>query len=94
MTFVNRLKDYKLTYSLKAKKYLEKLDKKIAAHIYKKLEQLVNGEDNLDVKKLSGTTEPRFRLRINDIRVIYEVVEHEIVVYIIEIGHRREIYRG
>ncbi len=93
MTFINHLKGYQLSYALKAKKYLEKLDKKTALHIYKKLELLVSGNENLDVKKLVGKAEPQYRLRIGDIRVIYEVREHEVIVYVIEIGHRKEIYR-
>ncbi len=73
MTFVNRLKGYGLHYSSRAKKFIEKLDKKTAMHIAEKLEQLINGNNNLDVKKLSGSSEPRFRLRVGDFRLIYEV---------------------
>ncbi len=94
MTFVNRLRGYGLCYSSRAKKIIEKLDEKIAMHIAEKLEQLVNGNNNLDVKKLSGSSEPRFRLRVGDFRLIYEVSEHEVIVYVIEVGHRKEIYRN
>ncbi len=94
MTFVNRLKGYELCLSLRAKKFIEKLDKKPAMHIADKLEQLVNGYNNLDVKKLSGFSDPRFRLRIGDFRLIYEVSEREVIVYVIEVGHRKEIYRN
>ena len=55
---------------------------------------MVNGNDNLAVKKLSGFSESRFRLRIGDFRVIYEVRENEVIVYVIEVGHRKEIYRN
>jgi mRNA interferase RelE/StbE len=94
MTFVNRLKGYRLSYSSRAKKFIEKLDKRTALYIVQKLEQLVNGNENLDVKKLSGSSEPRFRLRVGDFRLIYEVSEHEVIVYVIDVGHRREIYRS
>lgn len=76
------------------KKIIEKLDKKTAMHITEKLEQLVNGNNNLDVKKLSGSSESRFRLRVGDFRLIYEVSEHEVIVYVIEVRHRKEIYRN
>ncbi len=94
MTFVNRLKGYGLCYSSRAKKAIDKLDKKTAMHIAEKLEQLVNGNDNLDVKKLSGCSESRFRLRVGYFRLIYEVRENEVIVYVIEVGHRKEIYRN
>lgn len=94
MTFVNRLKGYRLSYSSQAEKFIKKLDKKTATHISNKLEQLVNGDENLDVKKLSGSLDQQFRLRVGDFRILYEVSAHEIIVYVIEIGHRKEIYRG
>lgn len=93
MTFVNRLKGYQLRYSNQATKFIKKLDKKTAELIVIKLERLVNGDENLDVKKLSGSLDSQFRMRVGDFRIIYEVSNHEVIVYVIEIGHRREIYR-
>lgn len=68
MTFVNHLKGYQLIYSAQAKKFIKKLDKKTATLISNKLEQLVNGNENLDVKKLSGSLDQQFRLRVGDFR--------------------------
>lgn len=94
MTFINYLKGYQLSYSSQARKFLKKLDKKTAIHILSKLEELIEGDENLDVKKLNGSLKSQFRMRVGDFRIIYEVAEHEIIVYIIEIGHRKEIYKG
>ncbi len=33
------------------------------------------------------------RLRVGDYRVIYTVSDRELVVLVIDVGHRREIYR-
>lgn len=33
------------------------------------------------------------RIRVGDYRVVYDVIEDEIVVLVLRIGHRREIYR-
>jgi len=92
MTFKNRLKGYRISYSLPAKKFIEKLDKKMASKIEKKLDELVSGSENLDVKKLVDSSELKYRLRVGDYRVIYAVWEDQIIIYIIEIGHRKEIY--
>jgi mRNA interferase RelE/StbE len=46
-----------------------------------------------DVKKLAGY-EDRYRLRVGDYRVIYEVMDGQLVILVVGVGHRREIYRG
>ena len=42
-------------------------------------------------KKLSGRD--GYRIRVGDYRIIYEIQKSVLVVLIIDIGHRREIYR-
>lgn len=46
-----------------------------------------------NVKKLSGYDD-RYRLRVGDYRVIYEVVDGQLVILFVGVGHRREIYRA
>ena len=42
-------------------------------------------------KKLSGRD--GYRIRVGDYRIIYEIQKNLLVVLVIDIGHRREIYR-
>jgi mRNA interferase RelE/StbE len=46
-----------------------------------------------DVKKLAGYDD-RYRLRVGDYRVIYEVIDGQLVILVLGVGHRREIYRA
>ena len=46
-----------------------------------------------DIKKLAGYTD-RYRLRVGDYRVIYEIVDEQLIILIVGIGHRREAYRA
>ncbi len=46
-----------------------------------------------DVKKLAGYDD-RYRLRVGDYRVIYEVMDGQLVILVVGVGHRREIYRA
>ena len=46
-----------------------------------------------NLKKLAGY-EDRYRLRVGDYRVIYDVTDAELVILVVGVGHRREIYRG
>ena len=46
-----------------------------------------------DIKKLAGY-EDRYRLRVGDYRVIYAVVDQQLIILVLGVGHRREIYRA
>jgi mRNA interferase RelE/StbE len=46
-------------------------------------------------QKLKGNKNPAlWRVRSGDYRIIYQIEREEIVVLIVKIGHRREVYRG
>jgi len=45
------------------------------------------------VKKLGGYQD-RYRLRVGDYRVIYDIIDAELVILAVGVGHRREIYRS
>lgn len=46
-----------------------------------------------NVKKLAGYDD-RYRLRVGDYRVIYDIMDGQIVILIVGVGHRREICRA
>jgi mRNA interferase RelE/StbE len=46
-----------------------------------------------NVKKLVGYAD-RYRLRVGDYRVIYDVMDDQLVILVVGVGHRREIYRA
>jgi mRNA interferase RelE/StbE len=46
-----------------------------------------------DIKKLAGY-EDRYRLRVGDYRVIYAVVDQQLIILVLGVGHRRAIYRA
>ena len=43
-------------------------------------------------KKLSGNAD-YFRIRVGDYRILYEIRDRDILVLVIKIGHRRDVYR-
>jgi mRNA interferase RelE/StbE len=55
------------------------------------------GEDprrpDADIKRLAGL-DNLYRLRVGHYRVVYEVNDGELVILVIGVGHRREIYRN
>jgi mRNA interferase RelE/StbE len=86
---------YKIQVSKKFKKFFIKKTSKEREKINTKLELLKQNpinHPNLDISKMSGF-ESIFRLRINDYRIIYEVFEKQIIIYIFDVGNRGDIYK-
>lgn len=46
-----------------------------------------------DIKKLAGYDD-RYRLRVGDYRVIYDIEDKQLIILVVGVGHRREIYRA
>lgn len=85
---------YKIEYKTSVKKDLKNIDKSAAKYILTEIESLKNGiEDNSKIIKLKGNN-PYHRLRVGDYRVIFEIKDGILVIIVIKIGHRKEIYRN
>ena len=81
---------YSLIYSDIALKQLKKLDKTAQERIISTLER-IRIRPYPHVKKLVAN--PFFRLRVGDYRIIVDIKEDKLLIYIIEVGHRRNIYK-
>ena len=46
-----------------------------------------------DIKKLAGYSD-RYRLRVGDYRVIYEIADAQLIILIVGVGHRRDAYHA
>jgi mRNA interferase RelE/StbE len=46
-----------------------------------------------NIKKLAGTKEDYYRLRVGNYRIIYEKRDTDLIILVIRIGHRREVYQ-
>ena len=79
---------YKISIKKKAQKFIDKQDKKQKIRIYKAIYNLPYG----DIKKLKGYN-TTYRLRIGDIRVIFEWVENEIIIDVTDADNRGDVYK-
>ncbi|NCP47361.1 type II toxin-antitoxin system RelE/ParE family toxin [Candidatus Collierbacteria bacterium CG10_big_fil_rev_8_21_14_0_10_43_36] len=79
----------KITLSSKAERQYKSLGKAVQIITTKRIRDLGNGE-RIQEKKLSGYKDI-FRTRVGDYRLVYKKTSTE--VFIVLIGHRREIYR-
>lgn len=85
---------YRVVFTERAKKQLSKLDKSISALLLGWIEKNIEGCENPRIhgKGLLGNRSGQWRYRIGDYRAICEIIDEEIVVLVLEIGHRKHIY--
>lgn len=83
---------YEITYARSALKSLRKLDRTVARRILQTIDLLTEDPRPPGCKQLKGGA-GEMRIRIGDYRVIYDVMDDEVVILVLAIGHRREIYR-
>ncbi len=84
---------YKIKFSDGSVKSLKKLDKNIQQKIISYLEQPLLLKDPKSLgKALLYERKGSWRYRIGDYRVICQIIEKELIVLTLDIGHRKEIY--
>ncbi len=81
---------YRITYKRSVTRDLVKLDVSAQQRILDKIEAELSA-DPLKHSALKGYYAGLRRLRVGDYRVIYAVLEDEVLI--LRIGHRREVYR-
>lgn len=74
-----------------AQKQLRKIVKQDQGRIISAIEALASNPRPVGTKKLTGR--PAWRIRIGDYRVIYEIQDNKLIILVVYIGHRREVYR-
>ena len=82
---------YTVEFLPAAKKQLAAVDPAHQSRIEERIDALETDPRPIGVKKLKSRN--YFRIRVGDYRVIYQIEDDRLVVLIVELGHRREIYR-
>ena len=70
---------------------MKKLPKLISKRIATAIEELAAQFESKNIQKLKGT--PFYRMRVGDYRVIYDVIQSKLLVLIVNVGHRKNIYK-
>jgi mRNA interferase RelE/StbE len=85
------MKRYTVVISKSASKYLSKLSGKIYNSISSKIASLEENPIPAGAVAIQGYTDT-YRLRAGDYRIIYSIYENELVIDVIDIGHRGQVY--
>lgn len=83
---------YQLLFDDKVVKDLKKIDKLWQKKIINTIKEKLPINPYIG-KKLVGDLAPYYRLIVGDYRVVYDIEELEIIVTVIRIRHRKDIYR-
>ncbi len=84
---------WKIIFTRKAQKQINGLDKPIQQRIkHAILEKLIKNPD-LVLEPLTGDFTGYYKFRIGDYRLICSKENEELTIIIVEMGHRREVYK-
>jgi mRNA interferase RelE/StbE len=82
---------YKILLRKSVLKDLDKIPKKELQRIIQKIRRLAHDPRPQGYEKISGLD--RFRIRLGNYRIIYSVQDDELTIWVVKIGHRRDVYR-
>lgn len=86
---------YAVKFYKDAIKNFKKLDKTTRNRILDNINILAQNPKNkeLDIRRMQGT-ENKYRLRVGTYRVVYSIIDEELIIIIIRVGARRDVYKN
>ena len=84
---------YRIEVKRSAAKALKKIPKPDRKRVSEKIDSLAEKLPNSDITKMKGNN-PFRKVRIGNYRIIYEIQDDVLLILIVKIGHRKDIYRN
>ena len=84
---------YQVAVKKSAAKTLKKIPRAAQKRIADKIDHLAESLPNPDTTKMKGNN-PFHKIRVGNYRIIYEIQDDVLLVLIVKIGHRKDIYRN
>jgi mRNA interferase RelE/StbE len=83
---------YKVIFTKSVKKDFRKIPKRQVSKILNEISDLAKNPRSFKTKKLRG--EKLYRLRVGNYRVIYDIQDNLMLIFVVKLGHRSDIYRN
>jgi len=84
---------YRIEVKRTVAKALKKISKSEQKRIIKAIDSLAENLPNLDTTKMKGNN-PFHKIRVGDYRIVYEIQDDVLLILIVKIGHRKDVYRS
>ena len=81
---------YEIFFQPPAERFLKKIDNHLKERIIRKIEEL-SANPRIGIP-LTGNLSGLWKLRIGDYRAIYQIFENRVIVSVLRIGHRKNVY--
>jgi mRNA interferase RelE/StbE len=82
---------YRIVFKKSVAKDLRRIPKRDVTRILRRIDALADEPRPAGAEKLSK--QERYRVRQGVYRILYEIADEELIVTVVKVGHRREIYR-
>ncbi len=82
---------YEIIIEKKADKYLSTIPSEYQERIRGKIDELANNPFPKGAKKLKKDDD-KFSLRTGPYRIVYKIIKEELLILVVKIGHRKDIY--
>jgi mRNA interferase RelE/StbE len=86
------VREYKVFFKSSADRQLRKLPEALQRRIVAKVEALANNPRPQGVVQLAEY-EHLWRIRVGDYRVVYEIHDDRLVILVLRVAHRKDVYR-
>lgn len=83
---------YSIYFKESVRKDLASIPKNDLRRIMERIASLAENPRPAGCEKLSG--QERYRLRQGNYRIVYSIQDNELTVWVVKVGHRREVYRS
>ena len=86
------MKAYVIKVKMSASKQIKNLPTVTQEKIMIAIENLAYTARPIGVKKLKGTAST-YRIRVGVYRIVYQIIDDELIIVIIDVDHRKQVYR-
>lgn len=83
--------NYSIVFKKSVAKDLDRIPQKDVKRILKAIEALADNQRPPQSKKLSG--DEKYRLRSGVYRILYEILDDQLIVTVVKVAHRKDVYR-